>query len=69
MGKGLERRVRHNPQVTWTYWPSKPQEPESRLGTELGCDTVSDKDSAGSGQAHDSKWTQLQFSLHKSISR
>lgn len=39
------------------------------LVTELSCVPVSDKDSAGSGQAHDDKWTQLPFSWNKSISR
>lgn len=39
------------------------------LVIELSCDPVSDKDSTGSGQAHDGKWTKLQCSLNKSIWR
>lgn len=64
-------RERQRKRLRRHSWARAPGElgNQSCPGPGLGCDTVSDKDGVGSGQVRDSEQTQLQSSLHKSISR
>lgn len=65
MRERLRKRLRRR---SWARAPGELGN-QSCPGPGLGCDTVSDKDGVGSGQVRDSEQTQLQSSLHKSISR